>query len=65
MLQFVQTFFDNAFFSADCDGLDASWASINNGVLICSRCAGIHRSLGVEYSFVQSVKLDGRYHHEK
>lgn len=42
----------------DCDGLSPTWASINNGVFICTSCAGVHRSLGVEYSFVQSIKLD-------
>ena len=43
---------------ADCDAPDPQWASINNGVFICSKCAGIHRSLGVEHSFVQSLNLD-------
>ena len=35
-----------------------SWASVNNGVLICTACSGVHRSLGVQHSFVQSLKLD-------
>ncbi len=43
---------------ADCDYPESPWASINNGVLICSKCSGVHRSLGVENSFVQSLKLD-------
>lgn len=43
---------------ADCDAPNASWASINNGVLICTSCAGVHRGLGVDISFVQSVTLD-------
>lgn len=29
-----------------------SWASINTGVFICMRCAGIHRGLGVHISKV-------------
>jgi Putative GTPase activating protein for Arf len=41
---------------ADCrDGGAASrssWASINTGVFICMRCAGIHRGLGVHISKV-------------
>jgi stromal membrane-associated protein len=43
---------------ADCGAEDATWASVNNGVLICSQCAGVHRSLGVEHSFVQSTTMD-------
>ena len=39
---------------ADCVGgggaSRASWASINTGVFICMRCAGIHRGLGVHVS---------------
>ncbi|KAA6422947.1 MAG: hypothetical protein FRX49_06936 [Trebouxia sp. A1-2] len=44
---------------ADCVGgggaARASWASINTGVFICMRCAGIHRGLGVH---VRSCTLD-------
>lgn len=42
---------------ADCVGgggaARASWASINTGVFICMRCAGIHRGLGVHVSKVK------------
>ena len=48
---------ENAF-CADCNSENPSWVSVNNCVFICTQCSGIHRSLGVEYSFVQSVKLD-------
>ena len=41
---------------ADCVGgggaARATWASINTGVFICMRCAGIHRGLGVHVSKV-------------
>lgn len=43
---------------ADCNAADPTWVSLHNKVFICTACSGIHRSLGVEYSFVQSVKLD-------
>ena len=45
---------------ADC-GLKSprpSWASVNLGVFLCLRCAGIHRSLGVHVSQVRSCSLD-------
>lgn len=32
--------------------------SVNNGILLCIKCAGIHRSFGVDISFVRSLKLD-------
>lgn len=34
------------------------WASVNLGLLLCSTCAGMHRSLGVHISRVRSTDLD-------
>jgi Putative GTPase activating protein for Arf len=42
----------------DCDTAEADWASLGFGVLICLRCAGHHRSLGVHISLVRSLNLD-------
>ncbi len=34
------------------------WASINNGVLLCLNCAGIHRGFGVQVSIIRSLTMD-------
>jgi stromal membrane-associated protein len=51
---------------ADCRRKSPSWASINLGIFICIKCAGIHinynkgfhRELGVHISKVKSINLD-------
>ena len=42
----------------DCASLDTDWASVSHGTLICLECAGKHRSLGVQVSFVRSIRMD-------
>lgn len=34
------------------------WVSVSHGTVICVHCAGRHRSLGVQVSFVRSLILD-------
>ena len=34
------------------------WASVSYGVTLCLNCAGVHRSFGVNVSFVRSLGLD-------
>lgn len=43
---------------ADCTSSEVSSASVNLGVLICSNCADIHRSLGSSVSRVKSLTRD-------
>ena len=43
---------------ADCLAPDPGWASTNLGVLLCTQCAGCHRSLGPHISRVRSCSLD-------
>ncbi|MCQ2818683.1 MAG: hypothetical protein MJ252_15560 [archaeon] len=43
---------------ADCHTGDASFLSINNGILICANCAQKHMTLGYQISFVRDLKID-------
>jgi Arf-GAP/coiled-coil/ANK repeat/PH domain-containing protein len=45
---------------ADCGAEWPEWASLNLTVLLCLRCSGVHRSLGVHVSKVRSLTLDVR-----
>ncbi|EFA09439.1 ARF GTPase-activating protein Git [Tribolium castaneum] len=40
----------------DCGAPDATWASINKGILLCTQCCSIHRSLGRHISQVKSLQ---------
>ena len=42
----------------DCPSLETNWASVNHGTLLCLECAGKHRGLGVNVSFVRSIHMD-------
>jgi Arf-GAP/coiled-coil/ANK repeat/PH domain-containing protein len=37
---------------ADCGAADPDWASLNLCVVICQKCAGVHRHLGAHISKV-------------
>jgi len=45
----------------DCKGVSPKWASVNNGIFLCLKCAGIHRGFGVNISFVRSLTMDNWY----
>lgn len=36
--------------------LDPSWASVNRGILLCSDCCSVHRSLGRHISIIKSTR---------
>ncbi|CEG48545.1 hypothetical protein F444_14455 [Plasmopara halstedii] len=42
----------------DCKAIYPQWAGVSFGVLLCLDCAGKHRSLGVQTSFVKSLVMD-------
>ena len=42
----------------DCGDKNPKWASMNNGVFLCLKCAGVHRSFGMNISFIRSLQID-------
>ena len=42
----------------DCGDENPKWASLNNGIILCLKCAGIHRSFGLQISTIRSVQID-------
>ena len=42
----------------DCGAQKPKWSSINNGIFLCLKCAGIHRNLGVNISLIRSLQID-------
>ncbi|KAH1012346.1 ARF GTPase-activating protein Git [Dendroctonus ponderosae] len=39
----------------DCGATDPTWASVNKGILLCTQCCSIHRSLGRHITQVKSL----------
>jgi len=58
--EFFNVQMDDAENGICCDGGrgEASWASIQHGIYLSIGAAGLHRSLGVKVSFVQSTTMD-------
>jgi len=42
----------------DCGERNPQWAALSYGVLLCLKCSGRHRSLGVRISCVRSISMD-------
>ena len=42
----------------DCGAQKPKWSSINNGIFLCLKCAGIHRNLGLNISVIRSLQID-------
>ncbi|KAK3576086.1 hypothetical protein CHS0354_014089 [Potamilus streckersoni] len=43
---------------ADCDAPNPHWSSINLGIVLCKKCAGIHREFQSSLSKVRSLRMD-------
>ncbi|KAL3880515.1 hypothetical protein ACJMK2_032749 [Sinanodonta woodiana] len=43
---------------ADCDATNPHWSSINLGIVLCKKCAGIHREFQSSLSKVRSLRMD-------
>lgn len=43
---------------ADCKETGTQWTSVNLGIFLCIRCAGVHRSLGTHITKVKSTSMD-------
>ena len=46
----------------DCGDHDPQWATVSYGALMCLKCSGKHRSLGVQVSSVRSITMDNWSH---
>ena len=42
----------------DCGAEKPNWASLNNGVFLCLKCAGVHRGFGMSVSLIRSLQID-------
>ena len=42
----------------DCNVKSCQWASVNNGIFLCTNCSGIHRGFGVDKSYIRSILWD-------
>jgi len=49
---------------ADCGECKPDWASLTFGTLVCLKCAGQHRALGVAVSVVRSLHMDDWSHNQ-
>lgn len=42
----------------DCNIKSCQWASVNNGIFLCTSCSGAHRGYGVDKSYIRSILWD-------
>ena len=42
----------------DCGEKNPKWTSMNNGIFLCLKCAGIHRGFGMSISLIRSLQID-------
>lgn len=49
---------NDTYICADCGAQDCDWLITNKGAIVCSKCAGIHRSLPNTISRIRSLTMD-------
>ena len=42
----------------DCGLEKPKWTSLNNGIFLCLKCAGMHRNFGLNISLIRSLEID-------
>lgn len=48
----------------DCGDSDPKWVSLNHGIFLCLKCAGLHRNFKLNISTIRSIEIDSWNKHQ-